>query len=306
MHRLVAILTFTILSWGGLPVWADTVVFKDGTEVNGKIHELNAHSIALETGGGRMVIQRSELLRTETNDLMGSGDRFQHMRSRAELREAALTKRTGLDKEQRARVRGLIRPLQSTNPAEQAEAIKALVAMDKEVGIYNYLLGYLPHLSDRFAPGVLEAMVGMDPERAAATVRAQTASPRFVQRAKAVELMGRMKDTAHLDTIARGMLDPSSTVQVAAAEGLGYAADQRATPVLIEGLSSADRRLQNASRRALSRIWSTDQSVLDFGSREEWERFWQDRRHGVTGAIDPATLKPLVAPIRENVSRQHE
>jgi hypothetical protein len=59
-------------------------------------------------------------------------------------------------------------------------------------------------------------------------------------------------------------------------------------------LGSADQQLHNASLSALQQIWALDAQSANLTTSEQWTQFWAGKKDGVTNAVNPEALKPLV------------
>jgi hypothetical protein len=64
--------------------------------------------------------------------------------------------------------------------------------------------------------------------------------------------------------------------------------------VLLNGLDSADQQLHNASLSALQQIWASDAESANLTTSEQWTQFWAGKKDGVTNAVNPEALMPLV------------
>jgi HEAT repeat protein len=99
------------------------------------------------------------------------------------------------------------------------------------------------------------------------------------------------------------MLDPEPQVQASTALTIAQAGLKAATPALIQGLRSTDPGVQNASRTALQRLWSSSSA----NTPDEWDSYWRGQAQSVPEPIDPATLAPLVTPEElEQASSGHD
>ena len=271
----------------------DTLYLKSGVRIDGKVAKQQDDKIVLDVGGRRTVYRASEVLRVEENDKTGGFDK-EKLKAQALQRAQELYQKTGLTAEQRSKVRALMAYLQSPDPAVATEARNKLVAMGKQVDLIKYFEYHVPSLSPRFMAGVLEVVFALDKKRAMGMLKEQVENPDAATRAKALELMGQAKKLADPALIARGLVDYAYEPRQAAALALGLLEEKRATPALIANLSAPDARVQNACRRALQRIWSTPENVVNFGTAEEWGQFWQQHSAEVSPPFTVSSLKPLV------------
>ena len=160
------------------------------------------------------------------------------------------------------------------------------------------LLGYaaltLPELVN--ASARLSAVVELDPAGAEKMlmIRSQDLSP--LNRAKALELIGATMKDKGAERVAQGMLDHDPAIQIAAANTLGSIGDRRASQALVAGLSSNDAQVKQAALNALSKVWSTETTVVEFDTAAEWQDYVAARADGVKGMIDPGALQPLIIP----------
>lgn len=283
----------------------DTVFFKDGSSLDGRASQPNPNSVRIEFGDGNsMTFMASEVERIERNDKMPRGG-LQRENPLAAQRQQELFERTGLTAEQRAEVRALLQELKSEASETRVNAHRKLVARGQDMNVFQFLEVSLPYLTKIYVPGVLQVLVDLDTERAlpVLTDRAHDVVPE--SRGMALELLGRVQARDRLDVIARGMVDHDPVVQISAAKGFAHAGDKRATPVLLEGMKSNDRRVQNACQSALAAIWSTPERTVAFESPDEWRSYWAGHAGGVSNALSPAGVKPLIEPEPDEVATHH-
>ncbi|MFP4171902.1 MAG: HEAT repeat domain-containing protein [Candidatus Hydrogenedentota bacterium] len=270
------------------PATADTIHLQSGASLDGKLEELNQHAVALVTPNGRMVFQRNTIERIEENDRQGdTGEASPN--PMAKLHEERLDRITGLNAEQRARVRQLIEPLRLADSPRRKAAVRALVAYGAENPIYDFIEYNLKFMSQRFAPDLLTVLVALDEERAQPLVRARVEDVFTQVRERAIELLAQTEGKGAVRLIARGAIDYHADVRMRALSALGKLDARRATPVLLHGLNSGDRRVANAARRALEDIWNTEHE-----EDTEWSSFWESRRDSLTNPLQPEELDPLV------------
>lgn len=281
------------------PATADTVHLQSGVSLDGKLEEINEHAVALVTPNGRMVFQRNTIERIEENDRQGNADAASPT-PMAKLHEERLYRITGLNAEQRALVRQLIEPLRLADSPRRKAAIEALVAYGAENPIYDFIEHQLKFMSQRFAPDLLTVLVALDEERALPLVRARVEDVFTQVRERAIELLVQTEGKGAVRLIARGAIDYHADVRIRALSALGKLDARRATPVLLHGLNSGDRRIANAARRALEDIWNAEHE-----EETEWSSFWESRRDSLTNPLQPEELDPLVEEQPKETATYH-
>ncbi len=286
---------FVVLSFS-LTGAADTLFFKDGSSLEGKVQRVNENTIALVVGQGRMQFQTSEIERIEENDKQGD---YQLVSPMATRHDRALKARTGLTREQRNLVRRHISGLTSASGAERLEARKALIQLGEEVDIFPFLKEAAPFLPADRSPEVLRVLWELDPKRAKPVLMEMTTNALSTNRAQALELMctdekaDESARTQLAQLVARGMVDPSADVRIAAAKGLGALGAKGATPALIEGARSSNPRLQGACKEALEKIWRIDPNLAE---GMDWDTLWNDNKQIVREPLQCDSLEPLYKP----------
>jgi len=284
---------YSMMLLAGESASADTIHLKDGSSLDGIVKQSDADKVVIEIGKGQMTFSMADVARIEKNDKTGSEKTVSILRAKQHTDD--LYQRTGLTAQQRDDVRAAMDPLWSPDEAQRTVARKKLLAMGKEMAVFNYLESYLPYAKDLVAPEIMKTLVEMDPAKAKDTVLSFTQNPSPVNRSKALELAASYKNDADLDTIARGLVDVDNTVRIAAAHAVAIAGGKRATPALIEELKNADPRVRNASREALKYLWNAGVNV-DLSTPEEWDAFWNGKAHEIKDPISVSTLTPLVSP----------
>jgi HEAT repeat protein len=271
---------------------ADTVHLKDGTTVDGAVTQPDAATVVVQVGAGKMTFAATDVVRVEKNDKKGDATVLSAIRGKEH--EDALQQRTGLTAEQRDLVGDAMQPLWSPDEGERNAARKKLVALGKQMPVFQYLESYLPYSKGLIAPELMKALVELDPKNAKGLVHSFTLNSDPANRAQALQLVAAYATDDDIDTVARGLIDFDPRVRVAAAHALDQAGAKRATPALIQALDSADPQVKNAVRTALCDLWGASGAQPDLNTSAEWTRFWSSKARGVKGAIDPATLEPLV------------
>jgi hypothetical protein len=185
-------------------------------------------------------------------------------------------------------------PLWSPDEAQRSAARKKLVAMSREMPVFQYVESFLPYGKPLLAPELMKVLVEIDPQRAKNVVGGYVQDLAPGNRARALQLIASYKKDEDLDTIARGLVDPDGSVRVAAAHAVADAGGKRATPALIEALKSPDLKVQNAARAALKGVWSSENTPVDFKTPEEWKTFWAGKAGNIKNPLETKDLTPLV------------
>jgi len=178
----------------------------------------------------------------------------------------------------------------------RAAAQKGLLKKGREHDIFPFLRRSLKFLPESKSPHVLETLYALDAERGTSVAQEFAENGLPGNRAKALELVakaavsGEGRDDEMVTLMARGMLDKSPQVGIAAAQGLAQLKDPRATPVLIGGLDSPYDDVRMACQAALSSLWGSTSPPPE---REAWRDYWHNRRGNVADPIDPDSLERL-------------
>lgn len=272
-------------------VAADTVTLKDGSKIDGIVTRPNQDVITVQVGTGKITFPTVDVASIESNEKKGDAGADPKAGPGALKKyEDPVEQRTGLTRAQRDAVRDKMEKLWSPDEAERALGRKQLVEMSKSMTVFQFIEQSMPYTKGLVVPEMLQTLHEIDPERAKPLVEqwVENVDPR--NRARAIELMGKYKGDASVDTVVRGLVDVDPQVQVAAARALSNPGAKRATPVLIEGLKSANPRVQNAARDALSAIWGDTKAK----SVEDWNKVWTAQGGKVKGALVHTALTPLV------------
>lgn len=271
---------------------ADTVHLKDGLALDGTVSKVNDNCVAVRSGNGQIVYQNDEIDRIEKNDKKGSLD-LAAVNPAALRHEQALEQATGLTTEQRERIVALVDRLAREDAAERGSAVKELIALQRQMDVYRFLRESRQGFGARVLPGVLEVMLAINAPETKPIVYDSLFDKVPGIRAASLELLGKHKELASIDAVARGLVDADAGVQIAAAHALAELGAGRATPALIATLSSANPRVRNAGKAALGRIWSTPSAPVAFDTADEWGRFWDEVGARAGAPIELASLEPL-------------
>jgi hypothetical protein len=298
MHLRILCLTILTLSTI-MAAHADTVYLKNGVAFDAVVTERPDGLYSVNAGGRILLYRPEEIDRIEPNDRTGALDKDE-IKARWANQDAELTRLTGLNAEQRRKVDQFIYALQSDSAADRKTARDTLIAMHEEMDVFRYLAYRQPSLSHRLAPWVLEAMFFLDAARALEPLRENTRHREFNTRAKAIELLGRMRDIESAGLIARGLVDFKFEVRIMAAYALANLGARTATPALIQSLTHPDLRVSNAAREALQALWKSENGDTNPQTVDEWNALWAKRDTATLGeGISLATLEPLILPEEE-------
>lgn len=295
MRTRTCVLLVAALALTAPPAWTDTVHMKNGVQVDGTIQQETPNMVVLDVDGRRVVLRADEIRSVERNDKTGAFDRQKAIEA-AQVRDAELTRITGLNGKQRILVKDIMGGFLSNNDHVRLETRRKLVSMAEEMDIYRFLEHSLPALLPRYVPDTMTVMAELNPGRAKLAIRDQLSNVDASCRARALELLGELADANYAEQMARGLLDHDPGVQAAAAVALGRLNIRKATPLLIEGVASPDPRASNACRLALRRIWAGTGGASELNTAEEWRAFWADHQSQAPGFWTTARLEPLVEP----------
>lgn len=276
---------------------ADTIRLKNNVCFDGVVTERPDGTLVIHAGQRTLVYQKAQIKSIEKNARTGEFDKEQAM-ARWAQRDAELTGVTGLTAIERGQVKALMFKLKG-DPAHRKAARDKLVTLQQEMDVFRYLAYELPRLSHRVSPWVLEAMFYVDATRIMSYLRTNTQHEHYGTRAKAIELLGKLRDYDSVYLIVRGLADHANEVRVAAAYSLANIRAKIATPALIECLKDADLRVASASRQALLALWREEIGEEKLRSVEEFEAFWTSQAGSVGKAITLGQLLPHVSPEEE-------
>lgn len=292
MKRHVLMMWCAAVAIAPAVVTADTLHLKDGTTLDGVVTRINDNCIAIQSGNGQIIYQNDEFDRIEENDKKGTLD-LARQNPAALRHEQALEKATGLKAEQRNKLIALVDRLAREDMNERNEAIKELVALNQQIDVYRFLKESRQGFGARVLPGVFEVMLTLNKAETKTILYDNLDNMVPGIRAAVLELLGKHRELASLETVARGLVDEQDEVRIAACHALAELGDGRATPALISVLSSPNPRVKNAGNAALSRIWSKEDKPVQFETAAQWEALWKESNAQVGKPIELASLKPL-------------
>ncbi|NUM54384.1 MAG: HEAT repeat domain-containing protein [Candidatus Hydrogenedentes bacterium] len=277
---------------GVLAAQSDTLYLRDGSTLDGTVSRINDNCIAIQSGNGRIVYQNDEIDRIEKNEKKGTLD-LARVNPTALRHEQELEKATGLKAEQREKLVALIDRLGREDVNERNQAIKELVALNQQLDVFRFLKESRQGFGARVLPGVYEVMLALNKSETKAILYDSIDDKAAPVRAAVLELLGKHRELASVETVARGLVDGEAEVQIAAIHALAEMGEERATPALIPALSSANPRVKNAGKAALSRIWSKPDKPIQFETVDDWTKFWNESSATVGKPIELASLQPL-------------
>jgi hypothetical protein len=285
------IMVLTVMVLGATWAFADTVFFTDGSSLDGIVTHPDSNTILINIGTRSLTIDASTVSRVETND--NKGDEAALLALLAKQQEQAVAARTSMTDEERDRVREALTPLWSPDELVRANAHRSLKTLNRELPVFLYIDISLPFTKGAIAPELLSVLVELDAARAKDVLSRYTINVDPGIRGKVLELLGAYHDGEDVGTIANGMVDVDSSVQLGAAHALGDCGQKAASPILIRGLDSQDTRFKNACLAALKKIWGPEGVGLT--TPAQWQEFWAANSSGVTDPVDPDALTPLVS-----------
>lgn len=294
MKSLSHLLSGAVLVAGVLAVNADTITTDVGVTFDGTITEQPDGTYKVMAGDNLLIYRKEEIVSIEKNDKSGKLD-LEAIAIEAKKSDDRLTKLTGLDASQRARVDALSQGLAQEGPA-RIKAREGLLALQAEFDIYPYLEYIYPESTQLFQPQLLDIMFRIDAGRAIGRVREALTNSFPGVRAGAIEILSRAGDTKSADTIVRGLVDPDTSVRIATAYALANLNYREATPALIACLPHPDLRVSNAAKDALAAIWKDAIGDTRPTTVDEWKAVWDSKRSGISGALALDQLQPLADP----------
>lgn len=276
--------------------YSDTIYLNTGVQFDAAVVQENADGSKVVKAGNRTITYRAEeIARIEKNDKTGKFDKEAAKARWAQI-DAEITASTGLNATQRSQIEVLLFQIQRGEDAQRLDARDRLVALQKEMDVFSYLVYQLPSIDYVSFPYILEVMFLIDPGRTLPHLRENAANAVPGARAKAIELLGRVRDVESVGLVARGLVDAVSEVRIMAAYALANLSAKQATPALLEEMKLPDLRVANASREALQALWKNELGEQKPQSVSEWIDFWNAHAAEVSQPIDYAALEPLTDP----------
>lgn len=284
------------------PAFGDTLHLSNGIRLNGEVTQNADGTYTLSVNGRKSVYRANEIVLHEKNELTGLERRQRALEAKKEVQQTQ-TEEWGITPEECAAVDKLIRAMNSSDRTVQRKAIADLVAYGERVNILKYLLSTLPSLTPQTYPPALEAFCTLAPKGTAQIALAEAATHLAVEvRAQAMRLMGNTKQPEAAEYLARGLVDPTMEVRLAAAAALGVLGSKRATPALIASLENNPQVVQGAVGKSLLQIWSDEANAPAEATSDAWEQFWSAHKATVGTPLSLDTLEPLVDPNQKFVA----
>jgi hypothetical protein len=284
-----------------LGVWADTILLKDGVQFDGVVTPMpDGKTYKIQAGDNILFYRTEEIASMEKNNRDGHVN-LEEEKAKWEAEDKRLTELTGLNAQQRELAEALMGKLKATDAAELSVIREQFKNLQAQMDVFKYLEYFQPQLSHLLCVNVLETLYFLDPARSRTTLRENACAPYFWARAKALELLGWLRDSGSSDLIARGLKDFKPEVRYVAAYALANVKAREATPALIESLSDTDLRVTNATKEALAALWA-DVLGQDFvpETQEAWSAFWTEQAKNLKGApVTLEALEPLIPPEKE-------
>ena len=280
---------------------SDTIYFKDGSSLDGKVVREKEAQVVLELPHGHMTFPMRDVDRIEENAKTGMPESSEpppgamvdpSVMSKEPLRE--------LNREDRRRLRDMLEDLLATDDAARDAARQRIARFGVSRDLFPFLERALPYMPDRQSVEALQILSDLDTGRAKPILEKTALSYLDKNRAKSLALLGSMyvdgteRDAKVITLLARGVLDDSPQVQLAGIRGLQESNDKRATPVLLHALESPDRRVQAASLKALNTLWADSGVHGDLNSIEQWRGLLALADDEIQTTYDPDVLEPLV------------
>jgi len=274
---------------------ADTLYLKTGVAVHGKVTDKGNGVFELEAGGRKVMYRAKDVVSVEKNDKTGVRS-WDEVEAKVESRLEKMERLTGLTLEQRTRVDRLVADLATASPAQMQQIRETFIQLHQDWGLAKYFKWTFGFSKP---PWLLVAMVWIEPGEAIPILQEAAENPYFETRARAIELLGRLGHRDSAPLVARGLMDHTFDVKLAAIYALGNLNSRAATPALIEMIGQPDIKLANAAREALAAIWQTELGDLKPRTVSEWQDFVAPR--GGNEGISLANLEPLILPEFEMV-----
>lgn len=292
MRTIVTLLAGFLIACGA---YADTIYLKNGVRFDGVATQQPDGVYRVQAGSRTLVYRESEIDRIERNDRTGHLDK-DSIKAQWKQRDQELTRLTGLNAEQRRHVDALLAKLAGAETPDVIAVRERLIAMQQEMDVLRYIEFLLPDMSYAILPQTLEILCQMDAGRALKSLRAAALHPFFAAREKALELLGRLRDRDSIPLMARGLLDETLDVRIAAAYALANAGGLEATLALIECLKHPDMRVANAGRESLEALWQPKYGDEKPRTVDEWMALWNAHASEIAAPISPQSLEPLIEP----------
>lgn len=292
--------TFAFAALLAAPAFADTITTDVGVTFDGVVSQNADGTYTITAGDHVLIYRKEEIVNIEKNDKTGKLD-LEAVNEESRKADERLTKLTGLNLAQRARVDALLLDLLQDGPP-RIKARDAILAMASECDVYKYLDFLYAEATPYTQAALIEVLFKLDAGRSVERLRASLESDHPMVRAKAIEVLGQAGDSKSGDNIARGLVDPDNSVRIAAAYALATLKLRAATPALIETLKHPDLRVSGAAKEALSQMWSDVVGDKRPSNVDEWNAVWSANQKGVGKPVILTDLSPLADPAKPFVA----
>ncbi len=298
--RTIVLLPLCLVLFAGVHfnTAADTIYLNNGVRFDGVVTQLPDGNYRVHAGERVLTYRASEIERIEQNDRTGHFD-WSDARERWAKQDAELQELTGLNAEQRKRVRELLYQLQITEDSRRMLARDELLAIQTQIDVFPYLQFRLDEVSHRLSPWVLEAMYYINPQRALPHLRRNTEHVFYGTRQKAIELLGRMEHTESIPLVVRGLVDHNFDVRAETALSLARLSARNATPALIETLTHPDMRVSHAAQQALQTLWHSYLGDSIPQTVDEWNGVWEQHSASYDNPLELSPLNSFILPEHE-------
>jgi len=194
---------------------ADTITLKSSVQIQGKIEKEVGEFMHVRVGDRSIRVRKDEIAEVEKNDLDGSYD-LEAAKTAAQEEDRKLTETLGLNEEQRDTVYRYISLLNNPDVSKSRDARAALVKMQSDLNIVPYIVFLLPSYLPPVVLSVLELITEISPDQAKEVLREYAFFTDENVRAKALEMLGVIRDKSSAELMMRGLLDHTGIVKIGA------------------------------------------------------------------------------------------
>jgi len=280
----------TVLAFGlTTKAEGDTITLKSGVSIDGKVLFQDEQTVRISIGDRERIYPATTVVHFDENEKTGHFDPEAAIEE-ARKRLADLERKTGLTVHQRQEIETLLFAMQSTDTKIYKDAKQSILHFNQNTASLDKFLPYaMQTLEPSLIAGVLDVFGTIDPFKGARAARSHLTCPAPNGRAMALSVFGHGEAPDRIALIARGMVDPSPEVRIAAARSLGELNARKATPLLIDATGSGTPRLIVVANTALTKIWKTE-----LKTQAEWKAFWEKTRPSVFAPLVRIAMLPLV------------
>ncbi len=273
-HGVILLLLIAAFAHG------DTIILKNGNELDGKIEDVEADTIVLIVPGGKLSFEHDEILEIDLNDkgiegeaASGPNEAATEVTVAPAAPSIADLPPPATDEERARRTDMLLTTVSavSTNPEEATQEER------DRIGDYTKALGQLgpaaaPQLEEIFRTGdirmagtMLEALQGADPARAEALAKDALKHAHPDARAAAIKILSESSDKEKAAALATALDDPRAPNRAAALQALAQTKDTASTDAGLKLLQDEEPNIRAEAITALQAI--TGQTLT---TPEEW------------------------------------